>query len=380
MALGSQVNFLKTGDTMTGRLLLDLASDIQAIIVQGDAAQTINLQEWQNSAGTILSFLDKDGDLVVGETTQQANAGSFQASGYLTLKEDAGDPTADSGYVKIWSKSDNNLYFQDGDGEIHLIHGGPTFLTESATTQGLGANPDVYLFGFYEFAAANPGLNQGGATQVFGDANVSHASHAFIVASGAGAAASGVVEIRVTGTSITDAGARTEGDNETLIADITTAGANTYYETSKKWLGAVTFELNITDGTPATYSLDLNYGLAKYEDAMGTDFTVTSVQATGLAGAADNDFNIQLHHHDPDGTWAYSAAAFTPFNAGNLIASLVTDHSTDDKLASGDHFAWKRTGLSIDVLGATTDGIIALIESSANNAVEYLNLRVGIEY
>ncbi len=257
---------------------------------------------------------------------------------------------------------------------------GPTFLTESASTQGLGANPDIFLFGFYEWAAANAGLSQAGATQTFADANVSHASHAFIVTSGPGSAASGIVEIRVTGTSITDAGTRTTSDSETLIADITTASADTFYESSKKWLGTVTFELNITSGAPATYNLDFNYGLDKYEDSLNNDFTIVGIQATGFAGANDSDFDVQLYHHDPDGTWEYSAAAFTPFNAGNLIASLVTDHSTDNQLINRKHFAWKRTGLSTMILGSASDGIIVLISSSANNALEYINIRIGIEY
>jgi hypothetical protein len=257
---------------------------------------------------------------------------------------------------------------------------GPTFLAESASTQGLGANPDVFLFGFYEWAILDANLNQGAATVTIGDANVSHASHAFIVTSGAGAVASGNVEIRVTGTSITDAGVRTTSDSETLIADITTASADIYHESSKKWLGTVTFELNATQGSPATYSLDFNYGLSKYEDAMNIDFIVTGIQATGFAGANDDDFDVALYHHDPDGTWEYSAAGFTPFNAGNLVASLVTDHGTDDKLANRDHFAWKHTGLSANILGSASDGIIARVESSANNAVEYINVRVSIEY
>jgi hypothetical protein len=257
---------------------------------------------------------------------------------------------------------------------------GPTFLTESASTQGLGANPDIFLFGFYEWAVLDANLNQGATTATLGDANVSHASHAFIVTSGAGAAASGVVEIRATGTSITDAGVRTVSDTQTILADITTAAADTYYETSKKWLGTVTFELNVTSGAPATYNLDFNYGLSKYEDSLNNDFTIVGIQATGFAGAADNDFDVQLYHHDPDGTWIYSAAGFTPLNAGNLIASLVTDHSIDDQLANRDHFAWKRTDLSTNVLGSISDGIIVLIASSANNAIEYANVRISIEY
>jgi hypothetical protein len=257
---------------------------------------------------------------------------------------------------------------------------GPIFLTESASTQGLGANPDIFLFGFYEWAILDANLNQGATTVMLGDANVSHASHAFIVPSGAGAAESGTVEIRITGTSITDAGVRTVSDTQTILADITTASADTYYESSKKWLGTVTFELNVTSGLPATYNLDFNYGLAKYEDSMNLDFTITGIQATGFAGANDSAFDVQLFHHDPDGTWEYSVAGFTPFNAGNLIASLAIDHSIDDQLANNDHFAWKRTGLSTNILGSGSDGIIVLIASSANNAVEYANIRISIEY
>ncbi len=283
--------------------------------------------------------------------------------------------------ILITSITDRDIVlWDDANSRWKNSPSGPTFLTESATTQGLGANPDVFLFGFYEWAILDANLNQGATTVTIGDANVSHASHAFVVTSGAGSVASGNVEIRGTGTSITDAGVRTTSDSETLIADITTASTDTYYESSKKWLGTVTFELNVTEASPATYNLDFNYGLSKYEDSLNNDFTITGIQATGFAGANDNDVDVQLYHHDPDGTWEYSAAGFTPFNAGNLIASLVTDHSTDDKLANNDHFAWKRTGLSTDIVGSASDGIIVLISSSANNAIEYVNVRVGIEY
>jgi len=342
------------------RFHVDGSADEVQLRVDGHSSQTAFIAEWRDSGGGIHMVVDKDG--------------------YLGFKEEAGAPTATADYCKMWGQSDNKLRWQDGDGNNHIVHGNPIFLTEVASTQGLGANPDIYLFGFYEFSAADANLDEGSTTQAFGDANVSHAGRAFIVPSGAGAAASGTVEIRVTGTSITDAGSRTPGDNETLIADITGAVQDTYYETTKKWLGVVTFELNITAGAPATYSLDFNYGLTNYERCMENDFTVDSVHIRGLAGAADNDFDVRLYHHDPDGTWVYSAAAFTPLHADQLIASLVTDHATDDKLAASKHFSWMKTGLSTVVTGSAQDGIIAFISSSANNAIEYMNMRVGVEY
>ncbi|MCK5017139.1 MAG: hypothetical protein KAS32_08700, partial [Candidatus Peribacteraceae bacterium] len=38
----------KAGDTMTGQLLVDLGSDTEGIIIQGDASQSANLQAWQD--------------------------------------------------------------------------------------------------------------------------------------------------------------------------------------------------------------------------------------------------------------------------------------------------------------------------------------------
>jgi uncharacterized LabA/DUF88 family protein len=54
----------------------------QALIVKGAASQTANLQEWQNSSGTVLSVIDENGYLGVG-TTNPASA--MQLVGNLTL-------------------------------------------------------------------------------------------------------------------------------------------------------------------------------------------------------------------------------------------------------------------------------------------------------
>lgn len=252
----------------------------------------------------------------------------------------------------------------------------PIFKSATITTQGLGVAADVFAFGFYEWSVGDANLNQASATQTFGGANVSHASHAFIVAGGAGTVASGAVGLRVNGVSIDDQGTRMPGDTEILTSDITSLALNQYLETSKKWLGTVTFELFIVSGTPATYSLDFNYGLAKYDDWSNNDFTIVAVECVGFAGGNDADFNIQLLHHRTT-DWTYSAAAFTPINAARVIVSLVGDHATDDQLDSGVHFAWKRSGLSTDINGANGEGFLIFADTSSNNSIEYLNMHVG---
>lgn len=255
---------------------------------------------------------------------------------------------------------------------------GPKFSrTETVTTQGLGANPDVFGFGSYEFSATDANLTQASTTQTFGTANVSYAAHAFAVTGGAGTVDTGVIGLRVNGTSINDQGTRTTSDTETIIADITTASLNDYQETAKKWLGQVTYELFTVSGSPTTFSLDFNYGRAKYDDWFNTDFTITDVQATGFAGANDAAFDIKLMHHQASG-WTYSAAAFTPITAANTVASLATDHSTDDQLLSGEHVSWKRDNLSEVIDGTGSEGFLLFVSSSANNAVEYLNLTIGV--
>jgi hypothetical protein len=258
---------------------------------------------------------------------------------------------------------------------------GPT-ITKSATvtTQGLGANPDVFAFGYYEWATGRALLTQISTTQTFGTANISYASHAFAVTGGAGSVAGGgVVGLRVNGTSINDQGTRTTSDTETIISDITAVAVDEYYESPKKWLGQVTFELFVVSGSPTSYSLSFNYGLAKYDDWFNNDFTITDIECVGFAGANDADFDIKLMHHQTSG-WTYAIAGFTPITAANTIASLTGDHSTDDQLLSSEHVAWKRDNLSTAINGSGEEGFLVFVSSSANNAVEYLNLHVGVVF
>ena len=248
----------------------------------------------------------------------------------------------------------------------------PVFRAYMATTQGLGANPDIYVGGFYEAPVTDANLSQASQTVTLGTANKSEAAHALLVAGGTGSVDVGTVSIVVSGISITDAGVRNGTDSETIVADITTMTTNAYYETVKKWLGQVTYTLTPSGAT--TYSADFNYGFCKYEDFGNRDFTVTDFEIVGFAGANDTSFDVVLFHHSTS-EWTYHATAFVP--GGTIITQLSADHSTDDQLFNAEHFAYKRAGLSITVDGNGAEGIVIKIISSANNAVEYATLTIG---
>lgn len=244
--------------------------------------------------------------------------------------------------------------------------------------QGLLAGT-YYTAGYYNAPAADANLSQASATVVLGSANISYAAHAFLVAGAAGSASggTGAVEIEVSGTSITDAGVRTAGDTEVIVADITTLTTDQYLETTKKWLGQVTYTLqNASGATQTTFSVDFNYGFAKYEDFGNRDFTVTGFECVGLADANDTGFNIRLLLHDENG-WTYSAAAFAP--GGTTILNMNSVHSTEQNLGNGIPFAFKRTGLSQAVTGSGLEGVIVEIVTGASNAVEFMDVHIEVD-
>ena len=92
-----------------------------------DADSDVAMNFIANSNSGLFTWMEDEdafvfGDDVVINDTQQTNAGIFQIGGGWTFKESAA-PTADVGYGKIWTDTDNELWFQSGDGASHLLHG-----------------------------------------------------------------------------------------------------------------------------------------------------------------------------------------------------------------------------------------------------------------
>ena len=134
------------------RLEIVGSADDQQLIVKANSTQTANILEIQDSSANVLVSIDDSGGAVFNEQGNDvdfrvegntsthlifADAGNdnvtinatavsanydlmLAGDGVLGLKETT-TPTADTNYGKIYTKTDNKLYFQDGAGVEHEI-------------------------------------------------------------------------------------------------------------------------------------------------------------------------------------------------------------------------------------------------------------------
>lgn len=225
-----------------------------------------------------------------------------------------------------------------------------------------GKTGTFYFGGFYFFHGS--AFTPAGGTDV-GTANSSYAAHALVVL---GATSTDMV-VRVTGTSITDAGVRVTSATE----DINTSGgsANDYFETSKKWIGQVSYTLQSGTG------VIIDAGFAKYWDNNNTIYDLAGLEATWIGGANDSAINIELLHHKATG-WTYGGGG-TP-TTPTAIAALATDHSTEADAVDREPGAWKRTNLTTEIDGVNSEGIIWRVTTGQNKAFELGNLILRITH
>lgn len=234
-----------------------------------------------------------------------------------------------------------------------------------------------WINGFYDAPATDANLTQASTTQTYGSATNPYQAYAFVVCGGAGTVDTGVVGLRATGTTSSEDGTLTPADTEVLIADITALATNQYIETTKRFVGTVTFELYVVSGSPTTYSLNFNYGYSKYDDFWNTNFTMYGIEVVGEAGANDTGFEMELMYHKPTG-WTYSATSFVPGNG--TIATFSTDLGAFSDLSNGEPFAWKRTAINQLINGAVDEGFLFKITTTANNAVRNMTAHVAAFY
>jgi hypothetical protein len=232
-----------------------------------------------------------------------------------------------------------------------------------AFTSPAGSSGAFFYGGYYDFAATDNDFS-GGPT--WGTANSSYAAHFLVVL---GAQTVDELTLRVTGTSMTDGGVRdATPDTEDIVIPNSTA-VDSYFETTKKWIGQVT--ITVISGTAKT----CNYGWCKYWDNNNTDFKTTGVEAVWLAGANDANIDIQLLHHNATG-WTFNAGAEPDFPTP--IASLQGDHVTEYQAVNGENGAWKRDNLSTVIDGSGSEGTLFCVITTANKAFELGSLLLRI--
>jgi hypothetical protein len=115
-------NMSVTGGGYTqGRVSVDTQGTTSiGITVRGVASQTANLQEWQNSAGTVVAYVASGGaarfDIVQGGSSAEADLRGASSGGILTLKK----ATAAASY---FGTDQLRLYVRDGTnaGTLKLV-------------------------------------------------------------------------------------------------------------------------------------------------------------------------------------------------------------------------------------------------------------------
>jgi hypothetical protein len=179
--------------------------------------------------------------------------------------------------------------------------------------------------------------------------------------------------LTVTGISIDDNGTRNDADSEVLIADSHAVSANDFFQTSRKWLGQITYTLSGGAGADA---LSFNYGFVRAKSNNNSNFTLKSLVFFAFGGATDTGINLELLHHKLTG-WAYSAAAFTYPTASRVIM-MSTDLGANTRIASGVYINWRRTNLSTAIAGATGgEGYVMRLTTTANNSIRWGYCRIG---
>lgn len=289
------------------------------------------------------------------------------------LLQETTTPAKKDGHIYLYAKADKCLYMLDEENVEYLIGGdAPSFKSYTFRSQDPGSGVN-YIGGFYQSPVTDANLTNASPTVTYGEANHPYAAHAFAISGGDGSTDGSDLVLTVSGTSITDAGIRTESDSQVIEATAGASPLNEYNETPKKWLGTITYTLTSTGGSAFDYSF--NYGFCKYEDWGNRDFTITDFECTGNPNMNDSGFDIELLHHKAIG-WTYHATAFVP---GTTPLYRMTDiHSTESDLDGDEPFAFKLAGVSVPVDGRDSEGTIIRVTTGVNNAVFYMNIHLGV--
>jgi hypothetical protein len=292
---------------------------------------------------------------------------------YVRTSSPAGVVTGNPGDLSIVTSGINSaMYLHEGAAANNTDWSRIVTVGNRLNTRSYSVNPiaggTYYYGGYYQAPATSVTLTIGGTvTQTFGVANVAYGAHAFCVAAGPGGTD---LVLTVTGISISDAGVRNDADSEIIVADTDQATTNQYFETSKRWLGQVTYTL-----TGAAGSFTFNYGFAKYEKFSKTDFVIKDLIIEGLADGNEAGLDVSLLKHQTTG-WTYSAAAFTP--GTTPVIDLATDYSVNDQLADNNYFAYERSDINVSVSGSSNEGILVRLGTVNNNVIQNATINITV--
>ena len=86
---------------------------------------------------------------------------------------------------------------------------------------------------------------------------------------------------------------------------------------------------------------------------------------------------IELLHHTYTG-WTYSGGGGTPIGPP-IVASMSTDHATEDSVIGGEHGAWKRTDIQKVIHGNDSEGLLWRVTTTSNKAFDEGTLMISVQ-
>jgi len=234
------------------------------------------------------------------------------------------------------------------------------------TSQGIGSGT-YWKAGYYDFNTTSEVLTEANTSVQYGTEGAARGAHFSIVASGPGSSVGGVVGLRVNGVCDFEDGSPQAVCLDTIVDDITTMVANTYYETPGKFSSDPTLETFTFSGSPTTWSTEVNYGFAKYDDLQDRDYTITGFECVWQGNANNNELDIELLHHSSTG-WTFASSNFIPGNGS--IAKKSNSQQLAGNVWNGIDGAWKRSDLNFYIAGQTGEGHVVKITTSGTSTVQ----------
>lgn len=167
-----RVNTPTTADNAANAIITTSATTSKGLVIQGLVSQSANLQEWQNSSGTALAYVNSAGDLFLSHSSGFASIGGIPAQsgqiritngGFITARNAAN--TADVTIAR--TTGSDGFVFGSGSGTM-------TFDVTGKVTLGGGSNPL-----WFDPATRSIGWTGGGGLNI-GDSTTSAKSVSFV--------------------------------------------------------------------------------------------------------------------------------------------------------------------------------------------------------
>ena len=384
-------------------LYVTLASPTAKTVIQGAASQTANLQEWQNSAGTVLASVAADGTLATNFLTALGGAGTYP---YLALSSNSIVlNTRNAAYIGLVvqgtaSQTADLLQIKNSSGTVvSRIASGGGIEAANGIFAGYGsyaAFSAVTTAGFLVGSPGNPGLIVRGATAQTADLlqlqNSSGSSLVKVDAYGQLYSVqqqitqtnAGAIPLQITGAPLQTADLLQIKNNAgTLLANVDALGNASFanhYSSRVKAASTASLTVTYSNGTAGVGATLTNAGaqvafaIDGYTAVVG-DRILIKDQATGFQNGIYTVANIGS-------------------GATNWILTRSTDSDTASKLAAGltavdkgianTGTYWKTSFSSTNIIG--TDGMTwtpftsgtgaaaTITDDNSTNASYYLTL------